>query len=152
MPLLLEGSCYLLESNYLFKISCLLLKGWPSSLILALFDHVSSVFIMCSLSPFQSSNFHMLQAFTIICWVYCSICAETSSRGVSCKHFRDVSNILCWFCPYVMCCRGSAIKLCQLLKQRGCCFEHSLDQLKHHCLGSCYSSFDRPSYWFCCTG
>lgn len=100
----------------------------------------------------NSFEFRLLQTSTSVFRVCVTICGETSSWSVGGKGIPHASDVLCWFRPHVLRCWGSAIQLCQLLEQRGRGLEHSLDQLNHHCISSCYSNFNWPSHWVCCPG
>ena len=52
---------------------------------------------------------HLLQAFTTLCWVHGAVCVEASSRGTNCKGVPHAADVLRGLCPYLLCCRGSAV-------------------------------------------
>lgn len=145
MPLLLVGSCCLLGSDFLLKILLLHLKGH---------FFLSNIFFPSDLSLRLSpviTLLHLLQAFTTLCWVHSAVCVEASSRGTNRKGVPHAADVLCGLCPYLLCCRGSAVQLRQLSEQRRCGLEHSSYQFHHHCLSSCHTSTNRPFNRFCCS-
>ena len=154
MRLLLVGSCCLLESGFPLMILLLHLKGkiliqhCYISLRILVFQSICEIL---NLLPMFFS-FHLLQTFATVCWVHCTVCAKAGTWSINCRGIRHASDVLCRLCPHIVCCRGSAVQLRQFFEQRGCCLEHSPNQLYHHCISACYASTYWPSNWVCCSG